>query len=139
MPVYLSVLAVGIGLKAHLNKPQLWRVQFESVADGLETLGIMLYGGNKHIFEVCLLKEVQIHVQYIMSIWKYLEPANRSMHAFFLSPLINLLPFLFWQASAKGTGFWFQLGCSFCLSVSTGIERVRHLHALLGICFGALA
>jgi len=92
MPVYLSVLAVGIGLKAHLNKPQLWRVQFESVADGLETLGSMLYGGNKHIFEVCLLKEVQIHVQYIMSIWKYLEPANRSMHAFFLSPLINLLP-----------------------------------------------
>ena len=60
MPVYLSVLAVGIGLKAHLNKPQLWRVQFESVADGLETLGIMLYGGNKHIFEVCLSKEVQI-------------------------------------------------------------------------------
>ena len=57
----------------------------------------------------------------------------------FSPPWLICCPFLFWQASAKGTGFWFQLGCSFCLTVSTGIERVRHLHALLGICFGALA
>jgi len=51
----------------------------------------VIWGQQTHLWSL-LLKEVQIHVQYIMSIWKYLEPANRSMHAFFLSPLINLLP-----------------------------------------------
>jgi len=49
----------------------------------------VIWGQQIHLWSLCVKS---IHVQYIMSIWKWLEPANRSIHAFFFSPLINLLP-----------------------------------------------